>query len=347
MTALRWFGKKGRSSEKELGRLVSRNLYREVVATVPDWRDRFRVAAERVGSSEMAMMEEIARALGLPFVSELGDLEAVCGVTLEESLGVAYLEADGDRRAIVCIDPIRLDFMPKRGADHEICLSTWTEIRAVYGGLMGERNVSRKIYDLVVGEARSHGATSVHISPLGEYSFVTGRGEQACGAISAAQVQSFIRYLEQRGEKLTDSGFRIAWPDLVSRDVWIVDDDRDFAELVRGILVRQGHSVATYTDPTVALACLDRLGDEELVLVVDQNMAKMQGLEFARRLLEGGARERFKIIMVTSAASPELFTAALKSGVEVCVDKAQDLSVLAAYVEQRSQRSDSGGSHVG
>lgn len=337
MKGLMSFRSRNRSSEKVLARLVAPAVYREMVATVPDWRDRFRLAGEKVGLNEVAIMEKIAEGLGLPFLEHLADLEVVCGVTIEEALGVAYLESDGERKAVVCIDPIRLDFLPSGSRQEEIFVAPWTEIKGIYGGVVGERNVSRKIYDLVVDEARAHGASNVVISSSGEYSFTTSRGELGRGVVSAGKVQSFLSYLKHKGVEENERGFRVSLPDRTRRGVWIVDDDRDFVELLRGILVRRGHTVTSFTDPTAALERLELLGGEELVIVVDQNMAKMQGLEFAVTLLESPASHRFKIIMVTSAGSPELFTTALNSGVEVCVDKGQDLSILAAYVEQRSQ----------
>jgi CheY-like chemotaxis protein len=71
------------------------------------------------------------------------------------------------------------------------------------------------------------------------------------------------------------------------RVIFLVDDDRDFLEMERGILTGRGFTVAGFSDPEAALAALRARGAGETpaLVVTDLMMNKLDsGFTFARAL---------------------------------------------------------------
>jgi CheY-like chemotaxis protein len=84
--------------------------------------------------------------------------------------------------------------------------------------------------------------------------------------------------------------------------ILFVDDDRCVRESVRLVLERAGYQVLTACNGSAALALLDNIEIQPLVVLTDLMMPVMGGLEFLSRLR---ARERFAVTPVLLiAASP-------------------------------------------
>jgi CheY-like chemotaxis protein len=103
--------------------------------------------------------------------------------------------------------------------------------------------------------------------------------------------------------------------------ILLVDDDRDFLEMNRGVLESRGYRVQCYTDTGQALASMAR---EKPALVVTDLMMKAldSGFSLARQIKE---QERFAgvpVIIVTAVASQRGFDFTPRSHAELEAMKA-------------------------
>jgi CheY-like chemotaxis protein len=92
----------------------------------------------------------------------------------------------------------------------------------------------------------------------------------------------------------------------MSKLIMLVDDDRDFLEINRGLLEARGYRVACFSDPDEALAALKR---ERPDLVLTDLMMKNldSGFSLARALKNERALAGIPVILVTAVASQRGF----------------------------------------
>lgn len=118
----------------------------------------------------------------------------------------------------------------------------------------------------------------------------------------------------------------------MSIPVYIVDDDKTFAEVVEMYFNSlPGYSALAFSSPHVALSCI--LAKPPSVLILDIMMPEMNGDEFAERIREAGVN--CPIIVMTGLLSPE--EARHKNyriGNRVVTGKPVPLPVLATLVHQ-------------
>jgi len=107
--------------------------------------------------------------------------------------------------------------------------------------------------------------------------------------------------------------------------ILVVDDDRRVLEVIRRVLQRLGHEVATAGSGQEALQ-----GPAPDLLVTDISMPGMDGVELAQRLRERSPG--LKVAFVTGGGAPELLERAASIGPVVAKELAID--VLAKTVEQ-------------
>jgi two-component system, chemotaxis family, chemotaxis protein CheY len=106
----------------------------------------------------------------------------------------------------------------------------------------------------------------------------------------------------------------------VATSVLIVDDEEDMRVLVRAIVSGDGITVAgEAADGTQALAQLEAV--DPAVVVLDQMMPGMTGLETARLILE--RRPNQAIVLFSAFLSDELRAEASAIGVSACLTKDQ------------------------
>jgi CheY-like chemotaxis protein len=88
--------------------------------------------------------------------------------------------------------------------------------------------------------------------------------------------------------------------------IMLVDDDRDFLEINRGLLEARGFRVACFSDPGGALASFKR---ERPDLVVTDLMMKSldSGFTLARAIKSEGGAAGIPVILVTAVASQRGF----------------------------------------
>jgi CheY-like chemotaxis protein len=94
------------------------------------------------------------------------------------------------------------------------------------------------------------------------------------------------------------------------RTVFLVDDDQDFLEMQRRILVHAGCTVASFTDPRAALAALRALGPggAPALVVTDLMMGPLDaGFSLARAVKQEPGLERVPVIVVSAVASQKGF----------------------------------------
>ena len=104
----------------------------------------------------------------------------------------------------------------------------------------------------------------------------------------------------------------------------IVDDDDDMRLLLRGFLTRAGlRVVEEAVDGPEALDVVERLHPPPVptVIVLDNLMPTMSGLEVAERVLDRVPDQR--IVLFSAHLSPEIEEQAAALGISVCLPKTQ------------------------
>jgi CheY-like chemotaxis protein len=87
---------------------------------------------------------------------------------------------------------------------------------------------------------------------------------------------------------------------MASGEILIVDDNPVNLKLIRVLLASEGYSVHTAADAEEALAVLNGLSPE--LILMDVQLPGMDGLELTRRLKADPARRGIKILVLTAYA---------------------------------------------
>jgi CheY-like chemotaxis protein len=112
--------------------------------------------------------------------------------------------------------------------------------------------------------------------------------------------------------------------------ILIVDDDPVVLDLVRDLLLMQGHSVAAAADGAQALA---KLAAERFdLLVIDRNMPVMDGIAAVAALRRDPRLASLKVLMFTSMADPASREEALRAGVDGFLRKPIQMQEFAASI---------------
>jgi len=92
----------------------------------------------------------------------------------------------------------------------------------------------------------------------------------------------------------------------MSKLIMLVDDDRDFLEINRGLLEARGYRVVCFSDPDEALAAVKR--ERPDLLVTDLMMKNLDsGFSLARAIKAERALAGIPVILVTAVASQRGF----------------------------------------
>lgn len=95
----------------------------------------------------------------------------------------------------------------------------------------------------------------------------------------------------------------------------IVDDSRFIRDYLGALLARRGMDCIAAENGQAGLECLDRSGPCDVALI-DWNMPVMNGLDMIRAVRRNRARDKMKILMVTSEADNWHIEAALMAGAD-------------------------------
>lgn len=108
--------------------------------------------------------------------------------------------------------------------------------------------------------------------------------------------------------------------------IWYVDDDEAIVFLVRRRLQRMGFAVVGYTNAREALTALKDLRLPIDLLVTDQNMPIMSGMELV--IAAKALRPSLRVALSSGVVSDELRQAAQALGIDEIIDKGVDVQVL-------------------
>lgn len=126
-------------------------------------------------------------------------------------------------------------------------------------------------------------------------------------------------------------------PDLARPRVLIVEDNRAVAELIRNILSERCECQIA-SNGRAGLALLPTFRPE--LLLTDEMMPVMSGMEMCRRIKAMPAFASIPIIMVTAREDNETETQAARLGIDTFLSKPFEAPLLRALVEQRLQAKD-------
>lgn len=206
---------------KAMGRLVSRSVMREVVASSTDRRQWSVLAAAWVGVSEQEFMREAAREMRVEFeervpVPHLSALREGAREALQAMRRcgcVAVLEGEGITR-FIAVDPAEMRALSLYTGREPVSVAPWSEISRALdtadrvlteveanSDLLEARNeddLCGKIFEILVREAIQHGATAVEVVSDDErtrYQFTTPEGKTGVGALRRDAVPALLRHL--------------------------------------------------------------------------------------------------------------------------------------------------------
>lgn len=112
------------------------------------------------------------------------------------------------------------------------------------------------------------------------------------------------------------------------RDVVLVEDERDLAELLKHHLTREGYRVRTYGDGRVALSGIEHQIPDAIVL--DVMLPGIDGLEVCRSLRRNAATARVPILILTARGDDADHVAGLEVGADDFIAKPVSPRVLVA-----------------
>ncbi len=104
---------------------------------------------------------------------------------------------------------------------------------------------------------------------------------------------------------------------LTDKKILIVDDDDDYAEALDEVFSLQGCKVTRICDPITAMGCA--LSQDFDLMIVDKNMPKLDGVEFARRIRT--QKPSSKIILITAYPNEESRKKSLEAGIRYYLSK--------------------------
>lgn len=113
------------------------------------------------------------------------------------------------------------------------------------------------------------------------------------------------------------------------KHILVVDDEKEFVELIESLLSGHGHRVSTARNGAEGLSRLKR-GDPDL-MVLDMNMPRMGGVELCERIASEWGRPRFPVIVLTGVEGlADFFSGAL---IDAFLTKPVSVAALLKSVE--------------
>lgn len=206
---------------KAMDRLVPRKVMREVISSSHDRRQWGVLAAAWVGVSEAEFFRAAAGELGVPFEQhilpcDLSPFGARARAVLRElrAAGVMIAAAGARISRFIAVDPAEVRGLSFYDPQATISLASWSALSQALDAterlvieyetnserreVLKKNEVCRKILTILIGEAVSHGATSLEVVSTGagtRYQFTTRAGKIAAGAIRTDVVQDLLSFL--------------------------------------------------------------------------------------------------------------------------------------------------------
>ncbi|MBE0584398.1 MAG: response regulator, partial [Desulfofustis sp.] len=117
-----------------------------------------------------------------------------------------------------------------------------------------------------------------------------------------------------------------------SERILFVDDEASLAEVAREMLIRLGYQVDTYTSSVEALAHLRDHPDLYQLLITDQTMPVLSGIDFARQVL--AVQPQLPVVLYTGYSSAIDGPDARQLGIKAFLMKPLSMTRLATVVRQ-------------
>lgn len=124
----------------------------------------------------------------------------------------------------------------------------------------------------------------------------------------------------------------------MAKTAFVVEDERDVADLVRHALQREGFAVRHFSDGSLAVAAAERESPD--VVVLDWMLPGLDGLEVCRRLRRSPNTARIPIVMVTARAEDVDQVTGLEVGADDYLAKPFSPRVLVARVRAVLRRTE-------
>ena len=123
------------------------------------------------------------------------------------------------------------------------------------------------------------------------------------------------------------------------RSLLLVDDDDNTCEAIQRLLGRMGYVVVCANNGRDALAVLDDVHFD--LVILDWMMPEMDGLDVLRRLREAPHTRQTKVVLYSAADNPKITQEALRLGASDCVLKSGGFFALYDRIEQLLPSGDS------
>jgi DNA-binding NtrC family response regulator len=117
-----------------------------------------------------------------------------------------------------------------------------------------------------------------------------------------------------------------------SGSVLVVDDEQTLSSLLRQMLSELGYDVRAYIDPVEALEVFKENPAGFDLVIVDQSMPKLKGIELAEQVWS--INENTKVVMLTGFSEDITPEEAVKRGCFRCLVKPVEFDVLANCVAE-------------
>jgi DNA-binding response OmpR family regulator len=114
--------------------------------------------------------------------------------------------------------------------------------------------------------------------------------------------------------------------------VLLVDDDKDFTQIVKLYLEKSGMEVAIASSGKKALKAVDARRPD--LMILDVNMPKMNGSEVCRAVRAKMGSHHLPIIALTAYHSNETKKLMMAVGADLYLTKPMDLKKLVAHAEE-------------
>lgn len=121
--------------------------------------------------------------------------------------------------------------------------------------------------------------------------------------------------------------------------IWVVDDEHDIIDAMRGLLEDAGFEFRGFVDPRAALGALEVDGEPDLLLL-DLNMPHVTGLEFLRLMRARQASALTPVVVVTALTSESSVLNAFEAGADDVIRKPASTAELLARINAQLARSD-------
>jgi CheY-like chemotaxis protein len=206
-----------------------------------------------------------------------------------------------------------------------------------------DSSTTRKYGGLGLGLAIVKNLVELHSGSVVAESEGEGRGATFRVLLPLPPVLSRLRAARNDSREPITYPDGLGWdgPSLKGKNVLVVDDDPDAAEIVSRILSQYGAEVTTVQSGPTALSLLDTSRYD--VLISDIAMPEMDGYEFVRTIRGSGNRvaERIPAIALTAFSRSEDRRRAMLAGFDMFLSKPVDPPELVAVVSRYAERGQS------